>query len=62
MQENQRIRRRVKGMSKKWEFLYLSQEDCVAAGGTDMTGAMKAVERSFFLHGKGDFKIGRAHV
>jgi ornithine cyclodeaminase len=42
-------------MSKKWELLYLSQEDCVAAGGTDMTGAMKAVERSFFLHGKGDF-------
>lgn len=42
-------------MSKKWEFLYLSQEDCVAAGGTDMGGAIKAVERSFFLHGKGDF-------
>ena len=42
-------------MSKKWEFLYLSQEDCIAAGGTDMGGAMKAVERSFFLHGKGDF-------
>jgi ornithine cyclodeaminase/alanine dehydrogenase-like protein (mu-crystallin family) len=42
-------------MSKKWELLYLSQEDCVAAGGTDMDGAMKAVERSFFLHGKGDF-------
>ncbi|NWG02363.1 MAG: ornithine cyclodeaminase [Syntrophaceae bacterium] len=42
-------------MSKKWEFLYLSQEDCIAAGGTDMGGAMQAVERSFFLHGKGDF-------
>ena len=42
-------------MSKKWEFLYLSQEDCILAGGTDMGGAMKAVERSFFLHGKGDF-------
>jgi ornithine cyclodeaminase len=42
-------------MTKKWEFLYLSQEDCIAAGGTDMEGAMKAVERSFFLHGKGDF-------
>src|SRR4030067_3035185 len=42
-------------MSKKWEFLYLSQEDCIAAGGTDMGGAMRAVERSFFLHGKGDF-------
>jgi ornithine cyclodeaminase/alanine dehydrogenase-like protein (mu-crystallin family) len=41
--------------SKRWEFLYLSQEDCVAAGGTDMSGAMRAVERSFFLHGKGDF-------
>ncbi len=42
-------------MGKKWEFLYLSQEDCVRAGGTDMGGAIKAVERSFFLHGKGDF-------
>jgi ornithine cyclodeaminase len=41
--------------TKKWELLYLSQEDCVAAGGTDMGGTMKAVERSFFLHGKGDF-------
>ena len=37
------------------EFLYLQQEDCVKAGGLDMKGAMKAVERSFFLHGKGDF-------
>ncbi len=42
-------------MSRKWEFLYLSQEDCIAAGGTDMNGTIKAVERSFFLHGKGDF-------
>ena len=42
-------------MKKKWEFLYLNQEDCIKAGGTDMSGAMKAVERSFFLHGKGDF-------
>ena len=42
-------------MGKKWEFLYLSQEDCTAAGGTDMGGAMKAAERSFYLHGMGDF-------
>lgn len=42
-------------MGKKWEILYLSQEDCVAAGGTDMSGTMKAVERSFFLHGMNDF-------
>lgn len=42
-------------MGKKWDILYLSQEDCVRAGGTDMGGAMKATERSFFLHGKGEF-------
>jgi ornithine cyclodeaminase len=39
----------------KVEFLYLSQDDCVAAGGLDMKGTLKATERSFFLHGKGDF-------
>ncbi|WZL72706.1 ornithine cyclodeaminase family protein [Clostridiaceae bacterium 35-E11] len=42
-------------MSRKVEFLYLQQEDCVKAGGYDMKGAMKATERSFFLHGKNDF-------
>lgn len=42
-------------MGIKWEILYLSQEDCVEAGGTDMQGAMKATERSFFLHGMEDF-------
>jgi len=42
-------------MDRSVEFLYLQQEDCVKAGGYDMAGSMKAVERSFFLHGKGDF-------
>lgn len=42
-------------MSRKVEFLYLQQEDCVKAGGYDMKGSMKATERSFFLHGKNDF-------
>lgn len=42
-------------MDRKVEFLYLQQEDCVKAGGYDMKGTMKAVERSFFLHGKDDF-------
>jgi ornithine cyclodeaminase len=42
-------------MYDKVEFLYLSQDDCVKAGGLDMKGALKATERSFFLHGKGDF-------
>ncbi len=42
-------------MEKRWEILYLGQEDCVKAGATDMQGAMKATERSFFLHGMNDF-------
>lgn len=44
-------------MSRRVEFLYLQQEDCVKAGGYDMAGTMKATERSFFLHGKGDFML-----
>jgi len=44
-------------MSKRVEFLYLQQEDCVKAGGYDMAGTMKATERSFFLHGKGDYML-----
>jgi ornithine cyclodeaminase len=42
-------------MNRRVEFLYLQQEDCVKAGGYDMSGALKATERSFFLHGKGDY-------
>jgi ornithine cyclodeaminase len=42
-------------MDRRVEFLYLQQEDCVKAGGYDMEGTMKATERSFFLHGKGDY-------
>jgi ornithine cyclodeaminase len=41
--------------SRKVEFLYLQQEDCIKAGGLDMSGTLKATERSFFLHGKGDY-------
>lgn len=41
--------------NQRVEFLYLQQEDCIKAGGLDMKGTMKAVERSFFLHGKEDF-------
>jgi ornithine cyclodeaminase len=44
-------------MNRKVEFLYLQQEDCVKAGGMDMKGCMKATERSFFLHGKGDYVL-----
>ncbi|MHA1748285.1 MAG: ornithine cyclodeaminase family protein [Promethearchaeota archaeon] len=40
---------------KRVEFLYLSQENCVEAGGYDMGGTLRAVERFFFLHGKKDF-------
>lgn len=41
--------------SRRWELLYLSQEDVVRAGGTRMRGTIQAVERSFFLHGVGDY-------
>ena len=36
-------------------FRYLSQEDCIASGGLDMKGCLKAVERSFLLHGTKNF-------
>ena len=38
-----------------WSMLYLSQEDCVDAGGAVMKDALRATERSFFLHGKKDY-------
>ena len=38
-----------------WSILYLSQEDCVEAGGAVMIDALRATERSFFLHGKKDY-------
>lgn len=44
-------------MSKKVEFLYLSQEDVRAAGGLDMKMAMEAVERAFKMLNKGQVKI-----
>jgi ornithine cyclodeaminase len=39
---------------KSVEFLYLSQEDVIAAGGLDMDGTLAAVEEAFRLWGQGD--------
>jgi ornithine cyclodeaminase len=39
---------------KPVEFLYLSQEDVIAAGGLDMDGTLAAVEEAFRLWGQGD--------
>jgi 2,3-diaminopropionate biosynthesis protein SbnB len=39
--------------SQKVEFLFLSQEDVIAAGGLDMAGTMQAVEAAFRLHAEG---------
>lgn len=44
-------------MSKQVEFLYLSQEDVIAAGGLDMKMAIKAVERAFKLLNERHVKI-----
>ena len=36
-------------------FLYLSQEDVIAAGGLDMDGTLATVEKTFRLWGQGDY-------
>lgn len=41
-------------LSKSVNFIYLSQEDCIRAGGLDMEGTIQAIQKSFELHGKGD--------
>lgn len=41
-------------IQKKVEFLYLSQEDVIAAGGLEMAETVKAVEAAFRLHAKGE--------
>lgn len=41
-------------MDLKVEFLYLSQEDVIAAGGLEMAETMKAIETSFRLHASGE--------
>lgn len=38
----------------KVEFLYLSQEDVIAAGGLNMNGTVQAIETSFRLHACGE--------
>lgn len=40
---------------QKVEFLYLSQEDVIAAGGLDMDGTLATVEETFRLWGEGDY-------
>lgn len=41
--------------NKSVQFLYLSQEECIRAGATDMKGTLQAIEKSFELHGKQDY-------
>ncbi|MFJ7727741.1 ornithine cyclodeaminase family protein [Neobacillus sp. NPDC097160] len=38
--------------SKRVGFIYLSQEDCIRAGGLDMDGTLEAIQKSFELHGR----------
>lgn len=40
--------------SKSVGFLYLSQEECIQAGGLNMDGTLEAIQKSFELHGKND--------
>ncbi|MED4571572.1 ornithine cyclodeaminase family protein [Brevibacillus agri] len=41
-------------VDKAVRFLYLSQEDCIKAGGLDMRGTLEIIEKSFTLHGRKD--------
>ncbi|MFC2947643.1 ornithine cyclodeaminase family protein [Virgibacillus sediminis] len=40
--------------SKKVGFTYLSQEECIKAGGLEMEGTLEAIEKSFTLHAEND--------
>jgi ornithine cyclodeaminase len=40
--------------NKTVEFLYLSQEECIEAGGLDMKGTLQAIQKSYELHGQKD--------
>ncbi|TWT01550.1 ornithine cyclodeaminase family protein [Planomicrobium sp. CPCC 101079] len=40
--------------SKTVEFIYLSQEECIEAGGLDMKGTLQAIQKSYELHGQKD--------
>jgi N-[(2S)-2-amino-2-carboxyethyl]-L-glutamate dehydrogenase len=44
----------MKHTDSRVEFLYLSQEDVIAAGGLDMAETIKAIEASFRLHASGN--------
>jgi len=41
-------------VDKPVKFLYLSQEDCINAGATDMKGTLSSIEDSFKMHGNKD--------
>lgn len=45
-------------MSSKIEFLYLNEEDMIAAGVQDMPGCVAAMEDMFILLYKGDYRMG----
>ncbi|MED4074212.1 ornithine cyclodeaminase family protein [Priestia endophytica] len=38
--------------NKRVGFIYLSQGDCIKAGGLNMKGTLEAIQKSFELHGK----------
>lgn len=44
----------MEGSSKKVSFIYLSQEEYIRAGGLDMDGTIRAIQKSFEHHAKGE--------
>ena len=45
----------------KLDFLYLSEQDMIAAGVMDMKGCIEAIEEMFRLMKAGDFRMGGAN-
>ncbi len=45
-------------MSKKVEFLYLTEEEMIEAGALDMAKCIETIEEMFLLLGKGDYLLG----
>jgi ornithine cyclodeaminase len=45
---------KLQNEDKSVSFTYLSQEDCIEAGGLRMDESIEAIEKSFTLHGKND--------
>ena len=48
-------------MDQKIDFMYLSEQDMIKAGVTDMKQCVEAIEEMFRLMKQGDYRMGGAN-